>query len=174
MQSYAEICQKICQSSHDKALPRGFFAKAATHCFHTVLNMSYFFFILELLPLKMNGAHAVPDLQPSLLDSNFVKPSKLQLLLHPSGKYVAYTSGWFNFLQLLQTPNLIFNQYHHISSHKLKKVTEISRSCLADTINDFVDILDALPQHTGVTHDKRFLGGAQLIGITSQLRWWSW
>jgi len=72
MQSYEEICQKICQSSHDKALPRGFFAKAATHCFHTVLNMSYFFFILELLPLKMNGAHAVPDLQPSLMTNAFL------------------------------------------------------------------------------------------------------
>jgi hypothetical protein len=58
----------------------------------------------------------------------------------------------FNFSQLLQTPNLIFNQYHWFIKRwpepfctQVEEVAEISRSCLADKINDFVDILDALP-----------------------------
>jgi hypothetical protein len=46
---------------------------------------------LELLALKMNGAHVVPDPEPSLLDSNFVEPRKLQLLFCTSRKYVAST-----------------------------------------------------------------------------------
>jgi hypothetical protein len=117
MQSYEEICEKVSQSCHDKTHSRGFFTKAAIPCFCTFLTLSYFFFILELLTLKMNGAHAVRDPEPSLLDSNFIEPSKLQLLFRPSRKYVASThfihiSVPFNFLQLLQTPNLIFNQYH--------------------------------------------------------------
>jgi len=39
----------------------------------------------------------------------------------------------------------------------VEEVADISQSCLADKINDFVDILDTLPQHTIVTHDKYFL-----------------
>jgi hypothetical protein len=102
---------------HDKTRSRSFLTKAATPCFCTFLTSSYFFIILELLALKMNGAHTVPDPKPSLLDSNFVEPSKLQLLFHPSGKYAASTHFIhirvpFNFSQLLQTPDLIFNQYH--------------------------------------------------------------
>jgi hypothetical protein len=41
---------------------------------------SYYFFILELLVLKINVTNAVPDPAPSLLDSNFIEPANLQLL----------------------------------------------------------------------------------------------
>ncbi len=47
----------------------------------------YFFFILEILALKINPANAVPDPAPTLLDSNFVEPPNLQLLFRLSGKY---------------------------------------------------------------------------------------
>jgi hypothetical protein len=64
----------------------------------------------------MNGALAVPDPEPSLLDSNFVEPKNLQLLFRPSGKYVASTHFihirvLFNFSQLILTPTLVLNQY---------------------------------------------------------------
>ncbi len=117
----------------------------------------------------MNGAHAVPDPELTLIDSNFIELNKLQLLFRPSRKYTASTHFIrvrvpFNFLQLLQTPDNIFEQYHNYIQlwpepfrTQVEQVAKVSRSCLADKINDFVDILDALPQHTIVTRDKHFL-----------------
>jgi len=40
---------------------------------------------------------------------------------------------------------------------QVKEVAEISRSCLADKLTDFNNMLDALPQYEVVTRDKRFL-----------------
>jgi hypothetical protein len=40
---------------------------------------------------------------------------------------------------------------------QVEEVAEISRSCIADKVNDFIDILDALPQNEVITSDKRFL-----------------
>jgi hypothetical protein len=166
MQSNAKISEKICQGHSDKARPRSFFAKAADPCFYTVLASTYFFFILELLALKMNGALAVPDLELSLLDSNFVEPKNLQLLFRPSRKYVASTHFIhiqvpFNFSQLILTLTLILNEYHRYIKKwteplctQVEEVAEISHSCLADKLNDFVD---ALPQYTPVLRDKRLL-----------------
>ncbi len=80
MQNDVKIHAQLCQSNHNKAGARGFFAKAYTPCYHTFIASYYVFFILELLVLKINVANAVPDLAPSLLDSNFVEPANLQLL----------------------------------------------------------------------------------------------
>jgi hypothetical protein len=91
MQVNEEIRQKIHQSRRDKAGPGCFFTKAAKPCFHTFLTSYYIFFIMELLVLKMNGAMAVPDLEPRLLDANAAEPLKLQLLFRPFGKYAAST-----------------------------------------------------------------------------------
>ncbi len=59
---------------------------------------------------------------------------------------------------------LIFNQYHRYIEKwpepfctQVEEVAEISRSCLADKLNDFNDILDALPQYKVITRDNRFL-----------------
>jgi hypothetical protein len=105
----------------------------------------------------MNRALAVPDLEPSLLDSNFDEPKNLQLLFRPSRKYAASTHFIhirvpFNFSQLVLTPTLILNQCHRYIEKwtepfctQVKEVAKISRSCLADKLNDFIDILDALP-----------------------------
>jgi hypothetical protein len=51
----------------------------------------------------------------------------------------------------------------------VEEVAEISRSCLDDKINDFVDILDALPQHTVITRDKCFHGLVALGMLTAAL-----
>jgi hypothetical protein len=61
MQDYEEIHEKIQKSCSDKTHSRGFFSKACQHCYHTFISTNYFFFILEILALKMNGANAVPD-----------------------------------------------------------------------------------------------------------------
>jgi hypothetical protein len=91
MQSDAEFGQKIHEDCHHKAGPRCFFSKAANPCFRTFITSYYLCFILELLALKMNGAMAVPDPEPKLLDANASEPAKLQLLFRPSGKYAAST-----------------------------------------------------------------------------------
>ena len=91
MQSDEEIRAKVCQGRRNKAGPRSFLSKAATPCFRSFIASYYVFFILELLALKMNGALAVPDPEPRLLDANVATPAKLQLLFRPSGKYAAST-----------------------------------------------------------------------------------
>jgi hypothetical protein len=70
----------------------------------------------------------------------------------------------FNFSQLLATPDNIFFQYHNYIElwpepfrTQVEEIAEISRSCIADKLNDFIDILDALPQNEVITRDKRFL-----------------
>ncbi len=40
---------------------------------------------------------------------------------------------------------------------QVEEVAEISRSCLADKLTDFNNMLDALPQYKVITRDKRFL-----------------
>jgi hypothetical protein len=167
MQSNSEICKIIGQSSRNKTGARGFFSKAANPCFCTFISTSFIYFLLELLALKMNGAYAVLDLEQSLLDSNFIEPNKLQLLFRPSGKYVASTHFFhiripFNFSQLLATSSIIFEQYCNYIEQwpfrmQMEQIAEVSRACITDKINDFINILDALPHHQVVNRHKRFL-----------------
>jgi hypothetical protein len=165
MQTNEKISEKICKSHHHKARSRCFVTKAATPCLHTCLSASLIFFFMDILALKINGAQAVTDLEPKLLDSNFFEPSKLQLLFRPSRKYAASTHFThirvpFNFSQLMLTPTLIFNQYHRYIEKwpepihtQVEEVVEISRSCLTDKLNDFNDILDTLPQCEVITRE---------------------
>ncbi len=111
MQNNEKIRSQICQSCRDKAGARSFLTKAATPCFRTFISVSFFFFFLDILALKINGAQAVQDPEPKLLDSNFVELSKQQLLFRPSRKYTAsmhfiHIRVPFNFSQLALTPTL--------------------------------------------------------------------
>jgi hypothetical protein len=169
MQTDEEIREKICQSNSDKTRTRSFLTKAASPCFRTCLSAAFVFFFMDILALKIDGAQAVPDPEPKLLDSNFVEPSKLHLLFRPSGKYAASTHYIhirvpFNFTKLKLTPADIFDKYHRYIEMwpepfrtRVEEVPEISRSCLADKLTDFNNMLDALPQYEVVTRDKRFL-----------------
>ncbi len=40
---------------------------------------------------------------------------------------------------------------------QVNEVADISKSCLADKLNDFINILVTLPEYEVVTRDKRFL-----------------
>ncbi len=166
MQTNAEIHQKIRQSNSDKANTRNFLTKAANPCFRTFIASYYVCFILELLALKMNGAIAVPDPEPRLLDANTATPQKLQLLFRPSGKYAASTHFIhvrvaFNFSKLLETPAQIFQTYQTYIDKwpepfrtQVDEVADISKSCLADKLNDFNNILAELPEYEVVSRDK--------------------
>ncbi len=117
----------------------------------------------------MNGALAVLDPEPRLLDANAATPAKLQLLFRPSGKYAASTHFVhvrvpFNFSKLLETPANIFQTYHAYTNKwpepfrtQVQEVADISRSCLEDKLNDFSNILAALPEYEIVTREKPFL-----------------
>jgi hypothetical protein len=166
MQRDEEICEKVRQGRRNKAGPRSFLSKAATPCFRSFIAPYYVFFILELLALKMNGALAVPDPELRLLDANAATPAKLQLLFRPSRKYAASTHFIhvrvpFNFSKLLETPANIFQTYHAYIDKwpepfrtQVEEVAEISRSCLEDKLNDFSNMLAALPEYEIVTRDK--------------------
>jgi hypothetical protein len=172
MQSNAEISQKICKGRHHKAGPRRFSSKATNPCFSTFIALYYLCFILELLALKMNGAMAVPDPEPRLLDANGAELANFQLLFCPSGKYVASTHFihvWvpFNFSKLLDNPAKIFEQYQtYIDKWPEPFRTQvdevdISQSCLADKLNDFTSILVTLPEYEVITRDQPVLPGRQ-------------
>jgi hypothetical protein len=117
----------------------------------------------------MNGAMAVPDPELRLLDANMATPAKLQLLFCPSRKYAASTHFIhvrvpFNFSKLLETLAQIFKTYRTYIDKwpepfrtQVKEVAEISKSCLADKLKDFTNILAALPEYEIVSRDKRFL-----------------
>jgi hypothetical protein len=62
------------------------------------------------------------------------------------------------------TPADIFDKYHQYIKMwpepfrtQVEEVAKISRSCLANKLTDFNNMLDALPQYEAVTRDKRFL-----------------
>jgi len=181
MQTNEEVRTKIRESHCYKTGTRGFLSKAKTPCFRTCISAAFFFFFLDILALKIDRADAVPDPEPKLLDSNFVEPSKLQLLFRPSGKYAASTHYIhirvpFNFSRLTLMPDIIFDRYHRYieiwpEPHKtqVEQIAELSRSCLADKHNDFNNMLDALPQHEVVTREKRFLDLVSLGMSTAAL-----
>jgi hypothetical protein len=70
----------------------------------------------------------------------------------------------FNFSKLLETLAQIFQTYHTYIDKwpepfrtQVDEVADISKSCLADKLNDFNNILAALPEYVVVSRDKRFL-----------------
>jgi uncharacterized coiled-coil protein SlyX len=70
----------------------------------------------------------------------------------------------FNFSQLLATPANIVSKYQKYTSlwpepfhTQVKEVAELSRACIEDKVNYFIDILDALPKNEVKNRDKRFL-----------------
>jgi len=68
MQINAQIRQKICQGRGHKTSAGRFLPKAFNLYYRTFITTYYFYFVLEILVLKM------PDPAPTLLDSNFVEP----------------------------------------------------------------------------------------------------
>ena len=62
----------------------------------------------------------------------------------------------------LQPVPQVHQKMAHTIRTQVEEVAEISRSCLADKLNDFNNILDTLPQYEVITRDKRFLDLAAL------------
>jgi hypothetical protein len=71
--------------------------------------MSFIFFLMELLALKINHVGEYPDPALKLQDFKYIEPTKPQLHFRPSGKYAASTHYIhvkipFNLTNLLGTP----------------------------------------------------------------------
>jgi len=67
----------------------------------------------------------------------------------------------FNFSKLLETPAQIFEHYQTYIDKwpepfmmQVDEVADISKSCLAEKLNDFTNILVALPEYEVITRDK--------------------
>jgi hypothetical protein len=169
MQVNVQIHEKICQSRSNKDGTGRVFSKNFNLYYRTFLTTYYFYFVLEILVLKMNQVEAVPDPAPTLLDSNFVEPQNLQLLFRPSGQNAASTHLVhvrvpFNFSQVLATPDNIFLEYRKYVDKweephctQLEVIAELSRFIIADQISDYIYMLYALPAHKIITQEKRFL-----------------
>jgi hypothetical protein len=110
--------------------------------------MAFIFFFLDILALKIDGAQAVPDSEPNcwiqilLSLANYNPCSGL-----PENTLLPHTLSTSRCLSTFPKP------FHT----QVKEVAEISRSCLTDKLNDFNNILDALPQYEVITRDKCFL-----------------
>jgi hypothetical protein len=164
--------RKFVKAAITKLAPGAFTPKqqtpaSATSLPHTTSASSWNFWPSKWQNGKM--AMAVPDPEPRLLEANAAEPAKLQLLFRPSRKYMASTHFIhvrvpFNFSKLLNTPAKIFEHYQiYIDKWpepfrtQVDEVADISQSCHADKLNNFTNILVALPEYEVVTRDKRFL-----------------
>jgi hypothetical protein len=65
-------------------------------------------------------------------------------------------------MELLQTPEQIYDRYDKYIriwpepfKTQTKQVVKVNRSCITDKVNDFIDLLDALPRYRTVTRTKR-------------------
>jgi hypothetical protein len=72
--------KSIRKATVTKLAPGAFSPEAFNLYYLTFITTYYFYFVLEILVLKMNQVEAVPDPALTLLDSNFVEPQNLQLL----------------------------------------------------------------------------------------------
>ncbi len=111
----------------------------------------------------MTEGQQVPDPDPELINAqsfNFAKP---KLLFKNIGSYAA-TSTYihvhipFNFMTVFITKNLFFGLYGQLlDKHKepfkaiTKSVTDVSQSTIEGSLEDFQDIIKALPQTTEIS-----------------------
>ncbi len=123
---------------------------------HLSITSAFIFFIIDSVVLKMSHASAVPNPDPTRLDSKFIEPSKQQLHFHPSGQQATsmnYVHIWvpFNFSQMIDFSSQVSIQYKKYTKNQSEPfksqtywVAKISESCLNNKIDNFNDLLDML------------------------------
>jgi hypothetical protein len=110
--------------------------------------------------LKMSQGQMLPDLDPELISAKSLDFAKPKLFFKNIGRYAAtsmYIHFWipFNFTQILDTKNTIEQNYKLLlDKHKdplktiAKTTTDVSLLTISAPIEDFHDIIKALPQTT--------------------------
>jgi hypothetical protein len=112
--------------------------------------------------LKMSHGQLLPDLDPELINMKSLDFAKPKLFFKNIGRYAAtltYIHVWipFNFSQILDTKNTIEQNYitlldKHEEPFKsiAKTTTDISLLTISSSIEDFQDVIKALPQPTEI------------------------
>jgi hypothetical protein len=169
MQVHSENCWEGCPTNHQKSTKIG--RRIPGHL-PTLLIIFYG------LP-KMSSGSTVPDQDPELINAqnfNFAKP---KLFFKNIGNYAATFTYIhvipFNFTTIFDTKQAIARVYEQLlDKHEepfksiKKSVTDISLAIIEGSLEDFHDIIKALPQKTEVSmpgRPKRFI--ALSISITA-------
>jgi hypothetical protein len=133
-------------------------------------NLPKFLIIYSLL--KMSQGQQLPDPDPELINAKSLDFAKRKLFFKNIGRYAA-TSTYihvripFNFSQILDTKATIEQQYQvlldkHEDPFKTiaKTTTDVSLLTISASIEDFQDVIKALPQTTEIDlpgRPKRFI-----------------
>jgi hypothetical protein len=120
----------------------------------------------------MTSGTTVPDLDPELINAQNFDFAKPKLFFKNIGKYAA-TSMYihvripFNFTTVFNTKNAIAGVYDQLLAQHdkpfksiTKSVTDVSLSIIEGLLEDFHDIIKALPQRTEIStpgRPKRFI-----------------
>ncbi len=147
MQVHSEICWEGCPTNRRQSLKSG--RRISGH-------LPALIFLLYGL-LKMSSGSTVPDPDPELMNAqnfNFAKP---KLFFKNVGKYAA-TSTYnhiripFNFTKVFNTKQAIAGVYEQLlDKHEepfrsiTKSVTDVSLAIIEGSLEDFQDIIKALP-----------------------------
>jgi len=112
--------------------------------------------------LKMSHGQSLPDPDPELINAKSLNFAKPKLFFKNIGRYTA-TSTYihvripFNFSQILDTKNTIEQHYvtlldKHEEPFKTiaKTTTDVSLVTISASIEDFQDVIKALPQTTEI------------------------
>ncbi len=113
--------------------------------------------------LKMSQGQSLPDPDPELINTKNLDFAKPKLFFKKMGKYAA-TSTYihvripFNFAQILDTKNTIEQHYEllldkHEEPFKsiAKTTTDVSLLTIEASLEDFKDVIKALPQTTEIS-----------------------
>jgi hypothetical protein len=134
-------------------------------------NLQKLLFILYGL-LKMSQGQSLPDPDLELINVKSLDSAKPKRFFKNIGRYAATSTCIhiqipFNFTQILDTKNTIEENYamlldKHVEPFKsiAKTTTDVSLMTISASIDDFQDIIKALPQTTEITspgRPKRFI-----------------
>jgi hypothetical protein len=141
------LSKKICGKGQNDFLGRTF-----------PTNFLKFVLILYGL-LKMSQGQQLPDPDPELINAKSLDFTKPKLFFKNIGRYVA-TSTYihvripFNFSEILDTRSIIEQHYNVLLDKDFKTIakttTDVSLITISASIEDFQDVIKALPQTTEV------------------------
>jgi hypothetical protein len=172
-----ELCNLVGTNSRKDVLEQELQLKSSHKSEKNVFGITFSanlqkFIIIFYGLLKMSQGQSLPDPDLELINVRSLNFAKQKLFFKNIGRYTT-TSTYihvkipFNFTQILDTKNIIEENYKklldkHEEPFKLiaKTTTDVSLMTISASIEDFQDIIKALPQTTEITspgRPKRFI-----------------
>jgi hypothetical protein len=159
---HSEICWEGCPTNHKQSQESG--QRFSSHLLP--------FIIIIYGLLKMSSGSTVPDQDPELMNAQNFDFAKPKLFFKNIGRYAA-TSTYihiripFNFTTVFNTKQAIAGVYNQLLDKQeepfksiTKSVTDVSLAIIEGSLEDFRDIIKALPQKTEISmpgRPKRFI-----------------